>query len=343
MKFRIVPLIAAALLASAGPALAWGQKGHTLVNELAAAGFAGRMPAFVTAAYAQFEIGYLGPQLDRMRGSGTSWDSEYDPGHFVDVLDNGTVQNAVSLAELPRSREDYDTVLRNVGSDQYRAGYLPYAILDGWEQLREDFAYWRADDYVARRGKTAQARAHFAQIRTLDQQIVLRDLGQWGHFIADASQPLHVTVHYNGWGRYPNPNGYTESPKTHAMFESIFVNRHVSKARVAAFVRPASAFAKPNALLSQEQMLKSIAGYLQTSANTVPKLYAIEKAGGFANASPQAVDFTASRLAAGAMELRDLSVLAWQDSLYSSVGYPAVSVRDILAGKALWPGQNEKD
>jgi hypothetical protein len=343
MKVRIVPLIAAALLASAGPALAWGQKGHTLVNQLAAAGFAGRMPAFVTAPQAQFEIGYLGPELDRMRGSGKSWDAEYDPGHFIDLLDNGTVADAVSLTHLPRNREEYDTYLRDAGTDQYRAGYLPYAILDGWEQLREDFAYWRADDYVARRGKTAQLRADYARIRNLDQQIVLRDLGEWGHFIADASQPLHVTVHYNGWGRYPNPNGYTESPKTHSMFESIFVNQHVSKARVAAFIRPASSFAKPNTLLTQEQMLGSIAGYLQTSANTVPKLYAIEKAGGFANASPQAVDFTASRLAAGAMELRDLSVLAWQDSLYSSVGYPAISVRDILAGKAAWPGRSEKD
>jgi hypothetical protein len=71
-------------------------------------------------------------------------------------------------------------------------------------------------------------------------------------------------------------------------------------------------------------------------------LYTIEKAGGFASGSPQAVQFTASRLATGAAELRDLTVWAWQDSLNASVGFPAERVRDILAGKAPWPaGHNE--
>ena len=340
MKFRIVPLIAAALLASAGPALAWGQKGHTLVNELAAAGFAGHMPAFVTAPSAQFEIGYLGPELDRMKGSGKSWDDENDPGHFLDMLDNGTVQEAVALTQLPDSREAYDTALRAHNSDQYRAGYLPYAILDGWEQLRDDFAYWRADEYAAAHATNPQERTRLAQVREIDQQIVLRDLGQWGHFIGDGCQPLHVTVHFNGWGNYPNPNGYTESTKTHSFFESTFVNRYVTPARVQAFVKPFTA-ASPTALISEDEMLATIERYLQTTGGTVPQLYEIEKSGGFANGSQQAVDFTASRIAAGAMELRDLSVLAWQDSLYSSVGYPQVSVRDILAGKAAWPSHNE--
>lgn len=341
MKSRIAPIIAAALLACTAPAFAWGEKGHTLVNQLAASGFAGRMPAFVTSSSGQFAIAYLGPELDRLKGAGKSWDGDHDPGHYIDLLDNGTVADAVALNHLPSDREEYDTYLRDAGTDQYRSGYLPYAILDGWEQLRDDFAYWRVDDYAARHGKTSQIRSYYTQVRALDQHVVLRDLGQWGHFIADAAQPLHLTVHYNGWGRYPNPNGYTESPKTHAFFESVFVNRYVSKARVAAFIKPTSAFPKPNALITQRQMLADIASYLQAGANTVPQLYAIEKAGGFSSGSSQAVNFTASRLAAGAMELRDLSVLAWQDSVYGSVGYPAQSVSAILAGKAPWPARSE--
>lgn len=334
---RTAALCAASLLACTTPALAWGPKGHTIVNQLAAEGFAGRMPAFVTAADARFEVGYLGPELDRMKGSGTSWDDDNDPGHFLDLLDNGTVMNAVSLAQLPRDREQYDTLLRARGSDQYRAGYLPYAILDGWEQLRDDFAYWRADSYAAAHGSTAAARARSKQIKALDEQIVLRDLGEWGHFVGDACQPLHVTVHFNGWGDYPNPNGYTQSKRTHSFFESTFVNRHVSEAQVRAYVKRSPLFAAPTTLLSQDTMLATIAQYLQTTGSTVPQLYEIEKTGGFETATPQAVGFTASRLAAGAMELRDLSVLAWQDSYYASVGYPERSVRDILSGRAQWP------
>lgn len=336
-KLVIASLCAAWLLAGASPALAWGPKGHTLVNQFAAAGFAGRMPAFVSAGSAQFEVAYLGPELDRMKGSGRSWDADNDPGHFLDLLDNGTVADAVTLAQLPADREEYDSALRDHGTDQYRAGYLPYAILDGWEQLRDDFAYWRADSYALAHARQPAARAYLKEVQALDQQVVLRDLGQWGHFVGDACQPLHVTVHFNGWGKYPNPNGYTESKETHAFFESVFVNRHVSAARVKAFITPASQFAKPSTLLTQRQMLGAISKYLRTTANTVPQLYQIEKAGGFENGTPQAVDFTASRIAAGAMELRDLAVLAWQDSYYSSVGYPERTVRDILSGRAEWP------
>ena len=33
--------------------------------------------------------------------------------------------------------------LQAVHTDSYHAGYLPYSIVDGWEQLAKDFAYWR--------------------------------------------------------------------------------------------------------------------------------------------------------------------------------------------------------
>ena len=34
---------------------------------------------------------------------------------------------------------------RAVGRTQYSAGYLPYSIVDGWQQLVKDLAYWRVD------------------------------------------------------------------------------------------------------------------------------------------------------------------------------------------------------
>jgi hypothetical protein len=42
------------------------------------------------------------------------------------------------------TREDYDTLLRAKGFTQYKAGYIPYSIVDGWQKIRKDFAYWRA-------------------------------------------------------------------------------------------------------------------------------------------------------------------------------------------------------
>lgn len=336
-RLCIVTIIAALSAALCRPADAWGLKGHTIINELAATSFAHRMPAFVTTPGARFEITYLGAQPDRLKGSGHAWDADNDPAHFVDLTDDATVGSNVSLAHLPASREAYDAALRADGTDEYKQGYLPYAILDGWEQLRMEFAMWRVDNYFATHAHTAAERARESQICAIDEQEILEDIGMWGHYVGDAAQPLHVTVHFNGWGGYPNPQGYTTSRETHSAFESTFVNAHVTPAMVAALVPPAPQLPVPQTLLTQDQALADIASYLQTTLSAVQPLYEIEKAGGFAAASDAAKHFTALRLAAGATELRDLSVLAWQDSLYARVGYPAVSVQDVLSGKVAWP------
>ncbi len=39
--------------------------------------------------------------------------------------------------------------------------------------------------------------------------------GWLGHYVGDGSQPLHVTVNYNGWTG-PNPHGYTTDIKSTA-------------------------------------------------------------------------------------------------------------------------------
>lgn len=334
---RTALALSAALAATCAPALAWGTAGHTDINTIAAAELQGRVPAFVTTPAAQFEISYLGPEPDRLKGSGESWDADYDQGHFLDVLDDGTVAGVVRLSQLPASRAAYDAALQTAHTNQYKQGFLPYSILDGWEQLRSDFAYWQVDSYAATHNPSPQIRKREAAIAVIDQQQTLEDIGMWGHYVGDASQPLHVTVHYNGWGDYPNPNGYTESRRTHSDFESVFVNKFITPDMVRAATHAQSSFPEPQALLSQDEVLKIIGSYLQTTANTVPQVYTIEKAGGFENGSADAKAFVASRLAAGAMELRDLTVLAWQDSKHARVGYPYASVSDVLSGRAPWP------
>lgn len=337
MNHRIVALTAAALLACTPPALAWGTKGHTIVNHLAALSLPGRVPAFLTTPASVYEIANLGPELDDLKDSGASWDGDYDNGHFLDLLDDGTIAGVVKPGAMPKDREDYELALEAAHTDEFKQGYLPYSILDGWQQLRKDFAYWRVDDYLARRGATAELKRHGLRQRAIEEQLIVRDLGVWGHFLGDGCQPLHDTVHYNGWGDYPNPKNYTEDPHTHSMFESAFVNKFVSEGQVAKFMKPRSAYAAPTALLTQDAVMSDIMQYLLATGATVPHLYDIEKAGGFAKGTPEAVSFTSAQLARGAMELRDMSALAWQDSIHETVGYPNIAVSDILSGKAHWP------
>ena len=125
-----------------------------------------------------------------------------------------------------------------------------------------------------------------------------------GHYVADGSQPLHVTIQYNGWNG-PNPNGYTTAHKIHSLFESLYVTANIKSGDLA----PLVAAAQPK-LLDDEWA--DYLTYLRHSATLVEKTYQIEKAGGFNGAgTPEAKTFTEERLAAGAIELRDMIYTAW--------------------------------
>src|SRR5205814_9565260 len=116
------------------------------------------------------------------------------------------------------------------------------SIVDGWQQIRKDLAYWRADVKGAETATTPEERAWFEADRHLREKLTLRDIGIWSHYVGDASQPLHVSVHFNGWGDFPNPNGYSQA-KLHAPFEGDLVRDAVKLAEVQAAMVPPRTFA----------------------------------------------------------------------------------------------------
>ncbi len=67
------------------------------------------------------------------------------------------------------SRRDYDTALRAASTNQYTAGFLPYNIMGGWQQLVKDFALLRRDmaaqKYARSSRMTAKERDMFARQR----------------------------------------------------------------------------------------------------------------------------------------------------------------------------------
>lgn len=332
MKRALLAAVCIGALAGVpGVGLAWGTTGHRVINLVAMRALPSDLPAFLQTDQAIATVEALGPEEDVLKGAGLSWDRDDDPAHYVDVSDDGTIAGHVALRRLPADMEAYAAALAQANSDPYRVGYLPYAIADGWEQLRKDFAYWRAFDYLSRHAEQNEVRTTFAAELQLRQELIIHDIGVWAHFVGDGSQPLHVSVHYNGWGDYPNPNHYTQA-HIHAPFEGAFVRDHVGAAAVARLV-PAGGPRSPEHLLTQSEILTAIGEYLGLTASQVPTLYQIEKRGGFRDGSPEAVDFVTARVADGARQLRDLVVLAWDDSLYESVGYPKIAVQDILSGK----------
>jgi hypothetical protein len=321
ISFRLCALVCAlTFVAQPLAANAWGEVGHMMISRAAAQSLPASVPAFLRTPDAVTEIARLGPEADNLKDAGTSEDRDADTGHYVDIGDDGAIFG-VPLNALPPTREAYDTALRASGSNEYKAGYLPYSIIDGFEIVRKDLAYWRADDYMARNATDPAARTYFAGLRALRETLTIRDIGFWSHFVGDGSQPLHVTLHFNGWDKYPGSQGL------HARFESDYVNRNIDLKTVSAHMKPLVAC---NCTIEAET-----ARYLAaTNTQTIPT-YTLFEQGVFASRTDAGVNFTADRLAAGADELRDLIVEAWRQSEDGSVGYPLIKVRDIEAGKVM--------
>src|SRR5215510_8700055 len=326
----------ALLILAVGPtdAWAWGATGHEWISGIAIEKLPDSVPAFVRTLEAAAEIAVLGRELDRSKGAGKEHDSERDPGHYVDLGDNSDVMGVLPLTQLPDTREEYDTQLRAKGFTQYKAGYLPFSIIDGWQQIRKDFAYWRALKKGLETATTAEDRAWFESDIKRRKRLIVHNIGIWSHYVADASQPLHVSIHYNDWGDFPNPKGYTTKP-IHAYFEGEFVKRNLTRSAVADEVPPY----QPCAACSIKQSTRAV--LLESMAEVEP-FYALEKEGAFKRGDPRGVAFATARLATGATALRNMIVDAWQDSATTPVGYPMVNVRRERQGAcdagSIWGG-----
>lgn len=282
------------------------------------------LPAFLHTAQAAIDVGEYSREPDRAKGSGREHDADRDPGHFLDLSDDGTALGGSRLAALPTTRAEYDAALRGVGQDSWKAGYLPYSIVDRWQQLAKDMAYWRVLSAAEANPAWSAHKAFFAADRRRREGQILIAIGELSHFVGDGSQPLHVTVHFNGWGDFPNPAGYTTA-KIHGPFESDLVQASVNEARVLAQMLPPKDCHCP--------VQKRVADYLTATGALVVPLYQLEKAGGLAPADPRGPAFATQQIAVGASELRDLIVDAWKMSATQTVGYKPVSVADVLAGK----------
>ena len=339
--------LAAVGLAAPGQAFAWGHTGHVGISELAAEALPREVPGFLRSPLAVAEISQLGAEADESKTTGTVTgvangristtftvhDAERDPGHFIDLDDTGVVVGgAVPLTALPTTREAFDTAQRaatNPGhQDQYASGYLPYEIMDDFQQVRKDFGMWRAFGVGLRTARSRSDREYFAYQLALREQLIIRDIGYWSHFVADGSQPLHVSVHFNGWGNFPNPNGFTTAP-IHAQFEGAFVKNFINFNAVRAQVRPYT----DRGVTTIEARVPL---YLAETLSQVPAVYQAAKANNndnYQTPQPAEVAVVTRQLAAGVAELRDEIVDAWRQSEDVTVGFPLVTVKDIEAGR----------
>lgn len=316
-----------ALSLPVGDAGAWGSTGHRLVGVAAMRALPDDLPAFLRTAEAAAEIGELSREPDRWKGGGRTHDRDRDTAHFIDLDDEGRAMSAAGphITALPELRSEYERALAAAGLDVDDAGYLPYALIDGYQQLVRDFGYWRVLAAAETRETDPARRAWYREDRERRETLLLRDIGILSHYVGDAAQPLHLTIHYNGWGDYPNPEGFTTSRQFHGQVDSWPYGR-INLASLEATMSAPSECASPCAIRER------VPAYIQTGLAQVAPLYRLEQSGSIAEADEASGAFMLARLAAGASELRDLITAAWRDAGDARVGWPAIRVSEVEAG-----------
>ena len=269
------------------------------MNKLAASTLPADVPAFLRSPEAIAEIEYLGPEPDRWRSPAEpELVAAQAPEHFIDM------ELADALGPLPHRRFDFEAKVYAAGQRPEKIGLQPWEAIEVWERLKSSMREYR---------KLSAAKQDTRPV----EQVIIFYAGWLGHYVGDGSQPLHVTIQFNGWTG-PNPNGYTTDHKIHWQFEGPFVEANLHEAEVRAKLTPLKAI--------DGDIFDAYVAYLRNTKTYVEKVYQLEKAGGFVGAgTAESRQFTAERLGAGASMLRDMIYTAWLES--------AKPVVDPYAGK----------
>ncbi|WP_297800180.1 S1/P1 Nuclease [uncultured Brevundimonas sp.] len=326
-KRLMISAAAFALLAiPASQVIAWGSSGHRVIGVVGMQSLPDTLPAFLRTPGAASDVGEYSREPDRWKNGGQPHDRERDTAHFIDMDDEGRVIDArgMSLDALPRLKSEYDAALTRAGLDVDDAGYLPYAIMDAWQNLERDFAYWRVLNAAEARETDLAKREWYRADRLRREQLILRDIGQLSHYLGDASQPHHTTIHFNGWAGATNPEGFTTSRRTHGTFEGAYASRALNPVAMRSAMAPLN--------VEGFDVKARTVSLLNGTLSTVIPFYRLEKDGAFKDADPRGAQFLNERLTAGAQNLRDFTVAAWNASASSSVGWPAVKVAEVEAG-----------
>jgi hypothetical protein len=288
MNFKLFTL-AAGVAAIAFQAGAWDYEGHHAVNELALAALPANFPAFVLAPEARVRIAYLAGEADRWRnetstrnGTGLALAHANGPDHYLDLEDiyayDLTPEKLPPLrydfvADIVRARaahpERFPAIDPERDADHTRelSGFLPWSITEGYEKLQSGFSTLAALDKA---GGTPE------EITNARENIVYV-MGVMGHFVGDASQPLHTTKHFNGWVG-DNPNHYTTEHTFHALIDGGFFRKTggIDAQKLAAKIHPAeplAAAADPNGIF------KTSVAFVVANNQLVEPLYKLEQAG----------------------------------------------------------------
>ncbi|MBV8730326.1 MAG: nuclease [Acidobacteriia bacterium] len=317
---KILSLVSISLLVL--PTLnAWGVRGHTVANLAAVEGIPPDGPAFLRAQEAY--IGHLGTIPDTWRSVAEPYlriSEDANHGWYTEGFD--------FIPDPPHSRTEfilrvYDEYLRVKAADPERAkllnirytGTQAYSIIEGYERMKAGMRLYRAignpQSAANNLASTLEGISPLfrdpAQVKQMLANDIAFYMGWVGHYVADAAQPLHNSIHHDGWSG-DNPKGYTRDPNIHGRFESRYVDLiEVTSADVVKYMGKDARHL--------DDVWKATLDHSLEARNSVEDVYRLDLGGAFEKKeSTEARELVYKRLASGASFLRDLAYTAWIES-----------------------------
>ena len=308
-------------------AQAWDYEGHRLVNRLALASLPTNFPAFVHKPDAAERIAFLAGEPDRWRNVAREelpLSNCTGPEHYIDIEQLADyslkpellpIMRGDFIADLavvrkanPEKFTEYDNP-RNVDHTRELVGLLPWAIAENYGKLKSCCAYLRAFEQNGTPEEVANAQAN-----------VIYVMGVMGHYIGDAAQPLHTTIHHHGWraDKVPNPNGYTTNYSFHSQIDGFLRHGGVNEKELAVKLRPAHLVTINGRTAHPEEIFQAAALFILEQNKLVEPLYQLQKEGKLPgdseNGSPEGRAFLEGQLLKAAQFLGDIWYSAYEQA-----------------------------
>ncbi len=319
-----LPFACACLFAAAFTAQAWDYEGHRVINELALSSLPTNFPSFVRATPAAERIAFLSGEGDRWRNVQDLSLRHYSgPDHYIDI--EQLTDYGLKPELLPVFRYDFVAQLalvrkahpdkfpepdaqKNEDHTRELVGLLPWAIAENYAKVKSGFSYLKAYEQD---GGTSEEIANA-------QANIIYMMGTLGHYIGDASQPLHTTVHHHGWVG-DNPNGYSTNSRIHSLIDGGYL------ARVGApdleplkrSLREAHLVAIEGREAKPEEIFQTAIKFVLEQNQLVEPLYRMEKEGKFSGKGDSGLagkEFIAGQFLKSGQLLGDLWYSAWQQA-----------------------------
>ncbi len=322
--FRSAAIAALASSLVVSSASGWDYEGHRIVNRIALAALPPDFPGFVRAPEAAERIAFLSGEPDRWRSTpDLPLKHCASPDHYLDYeqiamagLDPVKVppMRYVFAMDFAAGRKAHEAAFEPINEEKNTArtdewpGFVPWAITEQYGKLKSGFSYLKAYEALGTPEEVANARANIIYV-----------MGVMGHYVGDTAQPLHMTIHHNGWVG-PNPESYTKWAGFHAWIDGGFIAKAgITAEDLVKRAAPARAWTlAPATGKGTDAMFGKVMEYAAAQHPLVERIYALEKAGAFksegAEKSVEGRRFIEDRLLTGGQTLATIWITAWKEA-----------------------------